>query len=142
MAKMKLMEVLNKLLAGKLDEEIDIDLGDEPKDYKSEHDKKDESTKDDKSEVDKVNNEEEKDKVNTSKKTTNKVEKDEKAEVNKMDDIKMFEDGWFDEESGNVDLESLTLSFSFKLYTSNLFTSSRVLSPIILPEKSGFCAEE
>lgn len=104
MAKMKLMEVLNKLLAGKLDEEIDIDLGDEPKDYKSEHDKKDESTKDDKSEVDKVNNEEEKDKVNTSKKTTNKVEKDEKAEVNKMDDIKMFEDGWFDEESGNVDL--------------------------------------
>lgn len=104
MAKMKLMEVLSKLLAGKLDEEIDIDLGNEPKDYKSEPDKKDESTKDDKSEVDKVNSEEEKDKVNTSKKTTDKAEKNEKAEVNEMDDIKMFEDGWFDEASGNVDL--------------------------------------
>ena len=44
--------------------------------------------------------------------------------------------------SGNVDLESLTLNFSFRLYTSSLFTSSSVLSPIILPEKSGFCTEE
>lgn len=101
MAKMKLMEALNKLLAGKIDEEIDIDLDDEAKDEKSEPDKTDESTKDDESEVEKVNNEEEKDKVNTSEKTT---DKDEKAEVNEMADIKIFEDGWFDEASGNVDL--------------------------------------
>lgn len=104
MAKMKLMEALSKLLVGKLDEEIDIDLGDESKDDKSEPNKTDESTKDDKSEVEKVNSEEEKDKVDTSEKTTDKVEKDEKAEVNEMADIKMFEDGWFDEASGNVDL--------------------------------------
>ena len=118
MKKIKLMEVLNKLLEGKLNEEIDIDLCDEPKDDKSEHDKTDESTKDDKrkpdkidestkdykSEVDKVNNADEKDKIDTSKKITDKVEKDEKTEVNKMSDIKMFEDGWFDETSGNVDL--------------------------------------
>lgn len=104
MTKMKLMEALSKLLVGKLDEEIDIDLGDEPKDDKSEPNKTDESTKDDKSEVEKVNSEEEKDKVDTSEKTTDKVEKDEKAEVKEMADIKMFEDGWFDEASGNVDL--------------------------------------
>lgn len=104
MAKMKLMEALSKLLVGKLDEEIDIDLGDESKDDKSEPNKTDESTKDDKSEVEKVNSEEEKDKVDTSEKTTDKVEKDEKAEVKEMADIKMFEDGWFDEASGNVDL--------------------------------------
>lgn len=54
----------------------------------------------------------------------------------------LFGESSISSKSGNVDLESLTLSFSFRLYTSNLFTSSRVLSPIILPEKSGFCTEE
>lgn len=104
MAKMTLMEALKKLLGNQVDEEIDLDLDNETKDEKNEPDKTDESTKDNKSEVEKVNSEEEKDKVDTSEQTTDKVEKDEKAEVNEMADIKMFEDGWFDEASGNVDL--------------------------------------
>ena len=104
MAKMKLVEALNKLLAGKLDEEIDIDLDNEAKDNKSEPNKTDESTKDDKSEVEKENNEEEKGKEEASKEKTDEVKKDEKEEVEEMADIKIFEDGWFDEASGNVDL--------------------------------------
>lgn len=104
MAKMKLVEALSKLLAGKLDEEIDIDLDNEAKDNKSETNKTDESTKDDKSEVEKENNEEEKGKEEASKEKTDEVKKDEKEEVEEMADIKIFEDGWFDEASGNVDL--------------------------------------
>ena len=111
MAKMKLMEVLNKLLVGKLDEEIDIDLDDETKDDKN---KTDESTKEKEEDINKVNSEEEKEKVDTSEekddkveKATDKVEKNEKAEVNEMADVKMFEDGWFDEASGSVDLSKI-----------------------------------
>ena len=65
---MKLLDALNKILVGKLDEEIDIDLGDESKDDKSEPNKTDESTKDDKSEVEKVNSEVEKVNNDTSNK--------------------------------------------------------------------------
>ena len=104
MANMTLMEVLKKLLGNKVDEEIDLDLDNETKDEKNEPDKTDESTKDDKSEVEKVNDDKADNKAYTSEKTTDKVEKDEKVEVNEMADIKMFEDGWFDEASGNVDL--------------------------------------
>lgn len=107
MAKMKLMEALNKLLVGKLDEEIDIDLGDEPKDDKSESDKTDESTKDDKSEVEKVNSEVEKVNNDTSNKDEKTNNKNNETEVKEMADIKIFEDGWFDEASGNVNLEKI-----------------------------------
>ena len=107
MAKMKLMEVLNKLLGGKLNEEIDIDLDDETKEDKSEHNEKDELTKEKEEDINKANSEEEKEKVDTSEEKDDNIEKDEKAEVNKMDDIKMFEDGWFDEASGSVDLSKI-----------------------------------
>lgn len=107
MAKMKLMEALNKLLVGKLDEEIDIDLGDEPKDDKSESDKTDESTKDDKSEVEKVNSEVEKVNNDTSNKDEKTNNKNNETEVKEMADIKIFEDGWFDEASGSVNLEKI-----------------------------------
>ena len=107
MAKMKLMEVLNKLLVGKLDEEIDIDLDDETKDDKSEHDKTDESTKEKEEDINKANSEEEKEKVDTSEEKDDNIKKDEKAEVNEMADIKIFEDGWFDEASGSVDLSKI-----------------------------------
>ena len=107
MAKMKLMEVLNKLLVGKLDEEIDIDLDDETKEDKSEHDKTDESTKEKEEDINKVNSEEEKEKVDTSEEKDDNIKKDEKAEVNEMADVKMFEDGWFDEASGSVDLSKI-----------------------------------
>ena len=107
MAKMKLMEVLNKLLGGKLNEEIDIDLDDETKEDKSEHNEKDELTKEKEEDINKANSEEEKEKVDTSEEKDDNIEKDEKVEVNEMDDIKMFEDGWFDEASGSVDLSKI-----------------------------------
>ena len=107
MAKMKLMEALNKLLAGKIDEEIDIDLDDETKDDKSEHNETDESTKEKEEDMNKVNSEEEKEEVDTSEEKDDKIEKDEKAEENNMADVKMFEDGWFDEASGSVDLSKI-----------------------------------
>ena len=107
MAKMKLIEALNKLLVGKLDEEIDIDLDDETKEDKSEHNEIDESTKEKEEDINKVNSEEEKEKVDTSEEKDDNIKKDEKAEVNEMADIKIFEDGWFDEASGSVDLSKI-----------------------------------
>lgn len=104
MAKMTLMEALKKLLGNQVDEEIDLDLDNETKDEKNEPDKTDESTKDNKSEVEKVNDDKADDKADTSEKDSSEEVKQEKAEVNEMADIKMFEDGWFDEASGNVDL--------------------------------------
>lgn len=104
MAKMTLMEALKKLLGNQVDEEIELDLDNETKEEKSEPNKTDESTKDDKSEVETENNEEEKGKEEASKEKTDEVKKDEKEEVEEMADIKIFEDGWFDEASGNVDL--------------------------------------
>lgn len=104
MAKMTLMEALKKLLGNRVDEEIDLDLDNETKEEKSEPDKTDESTKDNKSEVEKVNDDKADDKADTSEKDSSEEVKQEKAEDKEMADIKMFEDGWFDEASGNVDL--------------------------------------
>lgn len=107
MAKMKLMEALNKLLVGKLDEEIDIDLDNESNDDKSEHDETDESTKEKEEDMNKVNDDKADDKDDTSEKISSEEVKQEKAEVNEMAGIKMFEDGWFDEASGSVDLSKI-----------------------------------
>ena len=107
MAKMKLLDALNKLLAGKLDEEVDIDLDSDTKEEKGDSDNIDESTKDNNLEVEKVNSEKEKNIDNTSKEKDDKIEKNNDTEVKEMADIKIFEDGWFDEASGSVNLEKI-----------------------------------
>lgn len=107
MAKMKLLDVLNKLLAGKLDEEVDIDLKDETKGEKGNSDNIDESTKDSNLEVEKVNSEVEKVNNDTSNKDEKTNNENNEAEVKEMGDIKIFEDGWFDEASGSVNLEKI-----------------------------------
>ena len=98
MAKKKFGELLKDLLGAKLDEEIDLE-DETVKNNKSTE------TKDDKVEgvnVDNVTKE-----VDTSDKKDKEEEKIEKAEENNMDNIKMFEDGWFDKESGKVDFEKI-----------------------------------
>ena len=107
MAKMKLLDALNKLLAGKLDEEVDIDLDSDNKEEKGDSDNIDESTKDNNLEVEKVNSEEEKNIDNTSEEKDDKIEKNNETEVKEMADMKIFEDGWFDEASGSVNLEKI-----------------------------------
>lgn len=108
MAKKKFGELLKDLLGAKLDEEID--LGDESTDSSS---KEDEAVKNNKSaetkdnSVEEVNNDNVTKEDNTSDKKDKEEEKIEKAEGNNMDNIKMFEDGWFDKASGKVDFEKI-----------------------------------
>ena len=104
MAKKTLGDILKLAFGSKLDEEVDIELSNDSSEKKDDQVDNKESTKDDKSEVDKVNSEEEKNMDNTSDKKDVDEEKTEKAEEKEMADIKIFEDGWFDEASGNVDL--------------------------------------
>lgn len=103
MAKKKLVDVLREVFGTKLEEEID--LGDEV----NTSDNKDqvettESTKEEKPETKETVEGEKEKTVETSEKKETEIDKTEKAEVKEMADIRLFEDGWYDEASGNVDL--------------------------------------
>jgi hypothetical protein len=107
MAKRTFGDVLKSLFGAKLDEEIDIDYSVLSPDNKEDQVNKDESTDEEKSEVkDKVSDNESKTE-DTSEENTDNNEKSEKAEEENMADIKLFEDGWYDETSGEINYDKI-----------------------------------
>jgi hypothetical protein len=100
MAKMKLADILKLAFGSKLDEEIDLDND-------VDKDNKDESTVDKKEDVDKSNADDDKKEEETSDKEYVEDNKEEATEEKTEEVIKIFEDGWYDETSGNVNLEKI-----------------------------------
>ena len=99
MAKKKLSEVLRDLFGAKLDEEID--LGDDDQVENNE------STKEEKTEPEQTIEGEESKTKETSDEKEDENEKTDKAEDKEMADVKIFEDGWYDETSGKIILEKI-----------------------------------
>lgn len=90
---MKLMDIFKTVFGSKLDEEIDIDL--------------DESTVKENEKDSKLNSDKDEEKNDTSENNDKDVEVDTDAGNEKIDSIKLFEDGWYDEASGLINFEKI-----------------------------------
>lgn len=115
MARVTIMEALKNLLGSKLNDEIDLEIdNDSDKDSASESADKKESTVNENKDEEKVNEDEVKKEKDTSDEKDENIEDNEQVEkideetgVEKMADNVMFEDGWFDEASGKIDLSKI-----------------------------------
>lgn len=66
-----------------------------------------ESTEDEKAESDKTDESEKEDEVDTSEKVEEDNSEDEKSEEKETENTVMFEDGWFDEASGEINVDKI-----------------------------------
>ena len=99
MAKMKIADIIKLAFGSNLDKEIDLDDVDNTK--------KDESTDNKNDYVDKSNADDDKKEEETSDKETVEDNNEEATEEKTEAVIKIFEDGWYDETSGSINLDKI-----------------------------------
>ena len=100
-------QILEDLLGSKLEEEVDIEMNEDKEKKSEESSNKDVSTEDNKSDDSKlIEDKDGKSGEASNKDKENKSEED-AAESVKEEVVKIFEDGWYDEASGSVNLDKI-----------------------------------
>lgn len=100
MAKKTFRDLLNDLFGSKLDEELDIEK-------EVDKDNKDESTNNENDNSNESNSDEVNKEDNTSDKTSEEENKEDVASEANDEVVKIFEEGWYDETSGSVNLDKI-----------------------------------
>lgn len=112
----KLSEVLKEVFGARLDEEIEVDITD-----------KKESTLTKKEELNKSNSDKEKEVEDTPDKKDVKNGVEDTAEEKEMNNIKIFEEGWYDTTSGKINFD--------KIKNTEVLEAIKTLSGVYQAEK-------
>lgn len=100
-------QILEDLLGSKLEEEVDIELNEDKEKKSGEASGEDVSTEDNKSDDSKLIKDKDKKSGEASNKDKENKQEEDVAVSVKEGVVKIFEDGWYDEASGNVNLDKI-----------------------------------